>query len=84
MIQPCKIYSLTPTNGRKSFYEKARVHIYPDGSEILFSYGTSVLRKNSNGTFIRLWDGWSCTTGVHIKSFSNLSKKEFMQLPLEG
>ena len=40
-----KIYELKPTDGRKSFYGKAQVHIDFDGSETLYSYGTPILTR---------------------------------------
>ena len=78
----CKIYELMPTNGRKSFYGKAKIKVFADGSEVLQSYNTDVLKKTADGVFIRLWRGWSATTGTHIKSYSGMSKKEFMALPM--
>ena len=38
-----KIYELTPTNGRKSFYGKAKVIIEDNGTETLYSYDTPLL-----------------------------------------
>ncbi len=49
--------------GQKSFYGKARVITYPDGSEALQSYNEVVLRRTPSGELIRTWDGWSATTG---------------------
>ena len=79
----CKIYELMPTNGRKSFYGKAFIKQFADGSEVLQSYNTDVLKKTAEGVFIRLWGGWSATTGRHIASYCGMSKKEFMVLPME-
>lgn len=78
----CKIYELMTTNGRKSFYGKAIIKQFADGSEVLQSYQTDVLKKTAEGVFIRLWDGWSATTCIHIKSYCGMSKKEFMALPM--
>ena len=78
----CESYELMPTNGRKSFYGKAKIKVFADGSEVLQSYATDVLKKTAEGVFIRLWDGWSATTGTHIKSYCGMSKKEFMALPM--
>lgn len=78
----CKVYELMPTNGRKSFYGKARVRVEDDGSEVLVSYSTDVLRKNTDGTLVRLWNGWSATTGTHIRSYCGMTKKEFEKLPM--
>lgn len=77
-----KSYELMPTNGRKSFYGKAIIKQFADGSEVLQSYNTDILKKTAEGVFIRLWGGWSATTGTHIKSYCGMSKKEFMALPM--
>lgn len=53
----------------------------------LFSYETPVLRVDKNGQMWRLWDGWSRTTGRHIKQFCDLfadeyiGNKEYVNLP---
>ena len=60
---------LIPTNSQKSFYGKAMVCSYPDGSHTLYSYETPILRINADGSFDRLWDGYSTTTMKHINSF---------------
>lgn len=81
-----KWYELIPKNGQKSFYGKALVEVLEDGSEILYSYNTPIIRKNGSnfngGDYARLYDGWTATTGKHIKSFCGLNKKEFLSLPL--
>lgn len=74
-------YELTPTNGRKSFYGKARV-IIENGAETLYSYDTAILRRLSDGSLVRLWDDWTDTTGHHIAAFCGLNKKGFNALPL--
>ena len=78
----CKIYDLMPTNGRASFYGKAKIKVFADGSEVLQSYNTDVLKKTAEGVYLRLWDGWSATTGTHIKSYCGMTKKEFGKLPM--
>lgn len=75
-----KMYELSPVNGHKSFYGKAKVLIESDGSETLFSYDTPIVKRLANGDLIRLWDGWNNTTGTHIKAFCGLNKTEFMKL----
>lgn len=75
-----KRYELTPNNGRKSFYGKAVVEIAADGSETLYSYNTPIIKRSSNGDLVKLWDGWTATTGRHIKAFCGLSKAEFLAL----
>lgn len=78
----CKVYELMPPNGRASFYGKAKIKQFADGSEVLQSYETDVLRKTAEGVYLRLWGGWSATTGTHIKSYCGMTKKEFMSLPM--
>ena len=79
-IQSSKMYELTPTDGRKSFYGKAKVLIDDDGSETLYSYDTPIIRRDKNGELSPLWDGYSATTGRHIASFAGLNKKQYMDL----
>lgn len=77
-----KLYELVPTNGRKSFDGKAFVQMEDDGSEILLSYCTPIMKRDTTGKITRLWSGWSATTGRHIKSFCGLTKAEFTALPV--
>lgn len=78
-----RTYDLIPTDGRKSFYGKATVTIYSSGTEYLESYGTPVIRKDSDGSLHRLWEGWSWTTGRHIKAFCGITKKEWDKMKVE-
>lgn len=66
-----KIYELLPTNGRKSFYGKAKV-IENNGENFLQSYNTIVCKVDKNGKFVKMWDGYSATTMAHINSFIDL------------
>lgn len=75
-----KRYELTPNTNHKSFYGKAFVEISDDGTETLYSYDTAIIRKNQDGALVRLWDGWSATTGRHIASFCGLNKTGYMNL----
>lgn len=75
-----KTYELIPTNGRKSFYVKAKVTVDDNGGETLYSYDTPIVRREADGALTRLWNGWSTTTGTHIKSFCGLNKAGFMAL----
>lgn len=77
-----KEYYLQPSQ-QKSFYGKAKVIVQDDGSETLYSYDTPIIRRNADGTYTRLWDSYSQTTGRHIKAFCGMTKKEFEELPLE-
>ena len=75
------IYDLIPTNGRKSFYGKAKVQIDENGVETLLSYNTPIISKSADGTLTRLYmHEPSMTTLTHIKSFCGLDKKGFMAL----
>lgn len=75
------IYELTPIDGRKSFYGKAHVMRLDDGIEVLLSYKTPVMMRKPGGTYVRLWDGWSATTGRHISAFSGMNKAAYFKLP---
>ena len=63
-----RMFELRPTNGRKSFYGKAKVIERSNGDIELISYDTIVARIR-NGKFERLWNGYSATTMNHINSF---------------
>lgn len=73
-------YELLPDDGHKSFYGKAIVCRMPDGSETLFSYGTRIMTRTAAGEYFRFWNGWSATTGRHIKAFSGLNKAGYFNL----
>lgn len=75
-----KMYELTPTNGRKSFYGKARVLIDDDGTETLYSYNTPIIKRTTSGELVKLWDGWSATTGRHIVAFCGPNKAQYIKL----
>ena len=73
-------YELTPTDGRKSFYGKAVVVVEDNGTETLYSYGTPIVKRLVSGELVKLWSGWSATTGRHIQAFCGLNKAAFMNL----
>lgn len=75
------VRELAPCDCRKSFYGKAKVYTSADGSETLYSYGTAIIKCTASGSMVRLWGGWSATTGRHIKAFCGLCKSQFMALP---
>lgn len=75
-----KMYELTPTNNRKSFYGKAKVLIEDNGTETLYSYDTPIIKRLASGELVKLWNGWTTTTGNHIKAFCGLSKQEYINL----
>lgn len=79
-----KIYDLIPTDGRKSFYGKAKVFIEDDGTETLYSYNTPIIKRTAAGELVRIWDGWSATTGRHITAFCGMRKAEYIKLPVMG
>ena len=76
-----KSYELLPNDSHKSFYGKARVYAYDDGTEILRSYETDVIIRTAGGKLFRLWDDWSATTGRHVKAFCGLNKAGYEALP---
>lgn len=87
-----KKYELAPTDGRKSFYGKAVVTVYSDGTEILKSYETNVIRRDADGTLHRLcgsMNGWNgavaitATTMRHIRAFCGISREQWLKMPVE-
>lgn len=76
-----KMYELKLIDGRKSFYRKARVLVEDNGTETLYSYETAIIKRTAAGELVRLWAGWSATTGRHIAAFCGLNKAGFMALP---
>lgn len=81
-----KSYELKPLpeQNQQSFYGKAIVEVDEDGTEFLYSYNKLILSRDIDGNYIRFWDGWSMTTGKHIKAFCGLNKKQFLNLNMEG
>lgn len=79
-----EVYELQPVGSVKSFYRKAFVTVNDDGSEILRSYDTDVMRKDADGTLHRLWSGWSATTGRHIYAFAGIRKKQWDKMEIEN
>lgn len=77
------IYELKPTTNQKSFYGKAKVIVLSDGTQLLKSYETIVLKRKPDGELVRTWLGWSATTGKHIAAFAGINKKQYLSLPLE-
>ena len=76
------MYELTPNGTQKSFYGKALVRVNDDLSRTLYSYGTMIITIERNADYItKHWDGWTATTGKHIKAFCGLDKKAFSALP---
>ena len=73
-------YELTPTDGRKSFYGKAVVIVEDNGTETLYSYNTPIIKRLVSGELVKLWDGWTATTGRHIQAFCGVNKAAFMSV----
>lgn len=73
-----------PEQNQKSFYNKATVTIDNKGTAFLYSYNTLILSKDIDGNYLRFWDGWSQTTGKHIRAFSGLNKKQFLNIKMEA
>ena len=72
---------LIPTTGqKKSFYGKAVVVVEDNGTETLYSYGTPIVKRLVSGELVKMWDGWTATTGKHIKAFCGLNKAAYMNL----
>lgn len=82
MAKVIRTYELMPTDGHKSFYKKAVVRIYDDGTEVLHSYGTDVITRKADGALVRHWDGWSATTGRHVAAFCGINKKAWDKMPV--
>lgn len=63
-----KTFELTPQNGRKSFYGKAKV-IETDKEIQLQSYDTIVAQIDKESKRFTVNGKYSLTTNTHIKSF---------------
>lgn len=79
MVKVLNEYEVCPVGNQKSFYGKAKVLILANGMSVLKSYNTLILAQDGN-RFMRLWEGWSATTGKHIRSFCGMRKKDFDKL----
>ena len=77
-------YYLEPKGlSQKSFGGKAIVEEYENGDKVLLSYLTPVLKKTKDGKLIRLWDGYSATTGRHIKAFAGITGSQFKSMRVQ-
>ncbi len=84
------IQSKHTTKGRSKMMVKhyAKNAVEVDG--VLVSYKTAVARISKDGSFHRLWGGWSATTGRHINAFrqshgmGKLSKSEWEKMEVEN
>lgn len=77
-----RTYELNPNGIQKSFNGKAYV-IEDNYTKTLYSYCTPIMRQDKHtGKQEHLWDGWSATTGKHIKAFCGLNKAGYESLPM--
>lgn len=82
MVKVVNVYEACPVGNQKSFYGKAKVFILANGMSVLKSYNTLILVKDGE-RLMKLWDGWSATTGKHIYSFCGICKKEWDNMPCD-
>jgi hypothetical protein len=75
-------YELAPKDGHKSFYGKANVRVYEDGTEVLRSYDTDVISRDANGNLRRHGGRWSATTGRHVAAFCGIGKAIWDKMPV--
>lgn len=68
---------LKPHNSQKSYYGKAK-YWGENGETFLRSYETVVCKLDTEGKFVKMWDGYSPTTMKHINSFRVLAGLETM------
>ncbi len=61
-------------------YMQAYIKYYDDGSQILQSYNTDVVKRTPDGQYIRLWDGWSSSTSKQVSIYCGY---RFRSLPFE-
>lgn len=61
-------------------YMSAYIKYYDDGSQILQSYNTDVVKRTPDGQYIRLWDGWSSSTNKQVNAYCGY---RFRSLPFE-
>jgi hypothetical protein len=76
-------YYLKPKGTQKSFGGKAVVREYENGDKILFSYLTPVLKQTKDGKLIRLWEGYSATTGRHVEAFAGITGSYFKNMSVQ-
>ena len=82
-----EVYELTPNDSRQSFYRKAFVEVIGN-MKALKSYETIVAVVNEAGEVFRTWNGWSATTGRHVKAFTEsiigkgIGKSDWNKMPV--
>ena len=78
------VYDLTPNDGHKSFYGRAKV-IEAGENKLLRSYETIVAYLDKTKKLHRTWEGWSATTARHVDAFAGrgIRKAEWEKMPVE-
>ena len=61
-------------------YMQAYIKYYDDGSQILQSYTTDVVKRTPSGKYIRLWKSWSPSTMKQVRAYCG---HYFRALPFE-
>jgi hypothetical protein len=64
--------NLQPTQGQKSFYNKAKIHNNSEGKILLTSYNTHVATFDTIHNKMYVYGYFSQTTAKHINSFLEL------------
>lgn len=82
MAKLLRKYALMPNDSHRSFYGRAIVRVYDDGTEVLHSYNTDVMSRKPDGTLVRHWDDWSATTGRHVIAFAGIRKAEWDKMEI--
>ena len=72
------MYALTDKQRLRSM--QAWIKTYADGTQILQSYNTDVVKRTPDGQYIRLWNSWSVTTSKQVRAWCGHS---FRDLPFE-
>jgi len=66
------IIDIEPTNGRKSFFNKAKIVINENKHQLL-SYNTIICEYNiDNGEFIMIYNNIGSTSRIHLTEFKKL------------
>lgn len=73
-------YELTPNGTQKVSMEKPLLKLTTPGMKRFTAITPPIIKRLVNGSLVRLWGGWSNTTGKHIKAFCGLNKAGFMGL----
>ncbi len=66
------------TDKQRLRHMNAWIKTYADGTQILQSYNTDVVKRTPDGKYIRLWNCWSVTTSRQVRAWCGHS---FRDLP---